>query len=241
MNYNPPYYKNLFENYGFKTYFDQYCYSLKVQERPQKKFYDRYEKFVNDPDYSAVYLRKNNLKKFASDFANVYNKAWANHFGNKQMTDEQALLLFKKSKPILDEQLCWFVYHKNEPIAFWFNLPDINPIIKKLNGKFDLFHKLKFLWLKKKNTTRKFIGLVFGIAPEFQGTGIDGYLIISGANALQTKGLYLDMEMQWIGDFNPKMINVAEGLGTTRTRILKTYRYLFDRDREFKRYPIMLR
>src|SRR5690348_13845979 len=28
MNYNPPYYIELFESYGFRTYFEQWCYSL---------------------------------------------------------------------------------------------------------------------------------------------------------------------------------------------------------------------
>jgi hypothetical protein len=46
--------------------------------------------------------------------------------------------------------------------------------------------------------------------------------------------------MQWIGDFNPKMINVAESIGdTVRSRKLTTYRYLFDRTAEFKRHPIV--
>jgi hypothetical protein len=45
--------------------------------------------------------------------------------------------------------------------------------------------------------------------------------------------------MQWIGDFNPRMINIAENLGTHRSRILSTYRYLFDRQKEFKRHPIL--
>ena len=84
------------------------------------------------------------------------------------------------------------------------------------------------------------VGIVFGIAPEFQGTGIDGYMIISGANVIQPAGKYDELEMQWIGDFNPKMINIAESLGTTRTRILKTYRILFDETKEFKRHPIMI-
>jgi hypothetical protein len=46
--------------------------------------------------------------------------------------------------------------------------------------------------------------------------------------------------MQWIGDFNPKMLNVAAGLGDTfRSRVLTTYRYLFDRTREFKPHPMI--
>lgn len=239
MNYNPPYYVSLFENYGFGAYFNQYCYSLDVRKRPMQKFYERYDKFSNDPDYSARHIEKNNLEKYADDFASVYNKAWAAHFGNKLMSKEQAMQLFKKMKPILDEELAWFVYFREEPVAFWFNIPDINSIVKHLNGRFNLLSKLKFLWLQKRGACRKFIGLIFGIAPEFQGTGIDGYLIISGANVIQVSGKYDELEMQWIGDFNPKMINIAENLGTKRIRVLKTYRYLFDRTKEFKRYPIM--
>jgi hypothetical protein len=46
--------------------------------------------------------------------------------------------------------------------------------------------------------------------------------------------------MQWIGAFNPKMLNVAEGIGDTfRSRILVTYRYLFDRTKEFKPHPTL--
>ena len=46
--------------------------------------------------------------------------------------------------------------------------------------------------------------------------------------------------MQWIGEFNPKMVNVAEALGTFRNRLLTTYRYLFDQTKEFKRHPILV-
>jgi hypothetical protein len=52
--------------------------------------------------------------------------------------------------------------------------------------------------------------------------------------------LYDDFEMQWIGDFNPKMINIAESLGTHPSRRLITYRYLFDQTKEFKRHPILV-
>jgi hypothetical protein len=45
--------------------------------------------------------------------------------------------------------------------------------------------------------------------------------------------------MQWIGEFNPKMINVAESLGTHRSRKLITYRYQFDRTKEFHMHPIL--
>jgi hypothetical protein len=81
--------------------------------------------------------------------------------------------------------------------------------------------------------------LVFGIVPEFQGKGVDAYMIMEGAKVIQNGPIYDDYEMQWIGEFNPKMINVVESLGTHRTRRLITYRYLFDRTKEFKQHPVL--
>ncbi|HEX6193416.1 MAG TPA: hypothetical protein VFZ42_13675, partial [Chitinophagaceae bacterium] len=101
------------------------------------------------------------------------------------------------------------------------------------------WHKLKFLWVKKTKPCNKFVGLVFGIVPDWQGKGVDSYMIVEGANLIQRYNLYENYEMQWIGEFNPKMINVAENLGTYRSRILTTYRYLFDRTKEFKPHPIL--
>ena len=39
MNYNLPYYQKLFENYGFKIFYNQVCWHLFVQTRLSDKFY----------------------------------------------------------------------------------------------------------------------------------------------------------------------------------------------------------
>ena len=88
---------------------------------------------------------------------------------------------------------------------------------------------------------KKFTGLVFGVVPEFQGKGIDAYIIVEAGKVVQSSQVpYTEYEMQWVGDFNPKMLNVAQGLGdVSQSRRLTTYRYLFDRTKEFKRHPIL--
>lgn len=81
---------------------------------------------------------------------------------------------------------------------------------------------------------------MFGIIPEFQEKGIDAYMIVEAAKIIQTKTAYTEYEMQWIGDFNPKMINVVKNIGDTfRSRVLTTYRYLFDRSLPFKAHPVI--
>jgi hypothetical protein len=68
---------------------------------------------------------------------------------------------------------------------------------------------------------------------------IDGYMIWEGTQHLRKHTDFTITELQWIGDFNPKMIKIAETLDTTVTRKLATYRYLFDRNKEFERHPML--
>jgi hypothetical protein len=138
--------------------------------------------------------------------------------------------------------MIWFAYYNNNPIAMFVNIPDLNQWFKHLHGKFDLWHKLKFLWVKKTIKGTRFNGLVFGVVPEYQGKGIDAFLVGEAAKTVLDPSFeYYDYEMQWIGDFNPKMINVAQSLGDVRqSRKLTTYRFLFDRTKEFRRHPILL-
>jgi hypothetical protein len=239
MNYNPSYYIELFESYGFKTFFEQWCYSLDPLVRPQEKFYRRHDEIADNKDYRAEYLRKKNLSKYAEDFRTIYNKAWVKHGSGKELDSKQVQLFFKKMKPVIDEKVIWYVYYKDEPVACWVNLPDINQIFRRFNGKFGWLQKLQFIFFLKRRVIKKFIGLVFGVVPEHQGKGVDSFMIIEGANLIQKEKLYEEFEMQWIGDFNPKMVSIAENLGTHRTRVLITYRYLFDRAKEFKRHPFL--
>ncbi len=239
MNYNYPYYVELFENYGFKTYFNQECFSLPITQQLQPKLHERHENIAKDPDFKAEYLKLNNLDKYVSDFVTIYNKAWASHGGGKDISLSQGQLIFKTMKPVIDPKIVWFVYYKNEPVAFWLNLPDLNQYFKHLNGNFGLFHKLKFLWYKTFKKSKRVVGIAFGVVPEWQGKGVDNFMIIEGQKVMKAELPYTDYEMQWIGDFNPKMINIAKGLGAELSRKLCTYRYHFDENRPVERHKVI--
>lgn len=242
MNYNPPYYVDLFCNYGFQLFYNQFCFALEAQKPISSKTLERYNILASTPGMCVKTIRKNQLEKFAADFTTVYNKAWAGHGGLKQLAVEQVIVMFKKMKPVIDEKIVYFAYCNEEPIGIFLNLPDLNQYFKHLHGKFGLLQKLYFLWMQKFRPAKKFTGLVFGVVPEWQGKGVDALMIGTCQKIIQVPSKpYTEYEMQWIGDFNPKMINVAEGFGDTyKSRNLATYRYLFDRSKEFKRHPVVL-
>jgi hypothetical protein len=240
MNYNPPYYKDLFENYGFKPFFHQLCFGLDPMKTLSDKLLQRHAAVAADPAYSARMIEKKHLEKYADDFLAIYNGAFAGHGGLKSMRREQAQLLFKKMKPLIDESVVWFAYHEQKPIAMFVNIPELNQYYKHFNGRFGLLQKLQFLWLRSRGACRHFTGIVFAVVPEFQAKGIDAFVVGESAKVIQPAKFYTHYEMQWIGDFNPKMVNVAKTLGDTYvSRKLTTYRYLFDRSKEFKRHPMV--
>ena len=103
----------------------------------------------------------------------------------------------------------------------------------------DYLNQLNADWVKATKRNKKFTEIIFGIVPEFQRKGVDAFMIMEAAKVIQEPMLYDDYEMQWIGDFNPKMMNVAASLGTHISRKLITYRYIFDRTKEFKRHPVL--
>jgi hypothetical protein len=238
-NYSPPYYKDLFEAYGFQVYFYQLTFGRKVDGPLDDKLYYKANLIAQDPDYRFDYIRKKNWNTLAGLIRTVYNKAWANRGEIPELTDIQAKLIVKQMQPIMDEKLVWFGYYKDEPIAFLLALPEVNQIFKYVNGKLDLIGKIKFLWHSWRKTNRKAFGVLFGVVPAHHGKGIDGAIIEAFRALLQRDYLrYEDFELNWIGDFNTKMIKVCEQINGSIVKRHATYRKLFDETKPFKRFPI---
>lgn len=239
MNYNPPWYRDLFEGYGFREYFQQYTYGMKVHDPRPEKYYKRSDAITADPDYTFRHVEMDKLDAYAEDFRRIFNEAFASMHGGREMSPAAARKVMQSMKPVIVDYLMWFGYHKDRPIAFFINIPDINQYFKHVNGKMDLVGKLKFLWHARiHRTVRKFIGIVFGVVPDYQAKGVEGAIIIAAHNVIAPTMKWFDIELQWIGDFNPKMMRVADNLGAHVTKTHITYRYLFDRERAYERHPI---
>ncbi|MBU8891995.1 MAG: hypothetical protein KOO66_04405 [Bacteroidales bacterium] len=237
MPYNFPYYKDLFEAYGFENYFNQYTYYRLVnKEGLSDVIKEKAERLKRNPKYHFEHFDKKNPERFTEDFRVIYNKAWARFPGVSEMKPAHAKVLMKSLKPILDERIMWFAYFGNEPIAFFLQVPEINQIVKYLNGKMNLIGKLKFLFYKSIGKCDTVLGLIFGIIPEYQAKGIEGGIVMAFANeALKKNFPYKHLQFNWIGDFNPSMMKVLQQVGSKILKTHVTYRYLFDRSKLFKR------
>ncbi len=238
MPYNYPYYNTLFENYGFKNYFNQYTYHIDVQGGSHSPVIrEKAARLHRDPDYHFEILNKENKKRIPGDFMTIFNKAWARFPGVSRIRKEQAKAIFRELKPIMDRHAVIFGYYHNDPIAFYVMVPDLNPLIRNFKGKMNLLHQLKLMFdLKITKKCNRLIGLIFGVVPEHQGKGVESALVVRFEEEIFSGRVkYTDLEMNWIGDFNPGMMKLVEQIGGTIHKKHITYRYLFDPSKKFER------
>lgn len=237
--YNFPYYKELFENYGFLTYYNQEGFHLDISKPLPERFEKIARWIANKPAYTFEHFRWGNINDYVNDFAEVYNKAWASFKKNfEPMQAEYIIHTLKKARQIIEEQFVWIAYYEGKPIAIYLMYPDLNQILKHLDGRLHPLNLLKFLWLKKRKTMTRARGVLMGVIPEYQGRGVEAAIILKLQEMFKRKSHYTEIEFSWVGDFNPKMKNIFLSVGSVPAKKYKTYRYLFDREKEFKRYPI---
>lgn len=239
MNYNPPYYQKFFEGFGFKTYYEQICYKRDLYVPAQEVFVRKSESLLSNQDFRVSNCRGRSLKQIAEDFVTVYNAAWGGYLGFKKMHLSQAQKMINAMKQVMDKDILIFAYHNERPIGFYINLPEVNEFMQHVNGNLNAWGIMKFLYHKWFSKRQVMVGLVFGVDREYHGKGVEGAMIKFCEEKVVTLNRYKETIMTWIGDFNPKMIHIAENLGAKPYRKLITYRKLFDENAEFQRHPIL--
>lgn len=226
MNYNFPYYKAFFEDYGFKTQYEQITNHLDVN----KPFSERFTKIANwvikKPGYDFRHFEVSKMEKFTADFMEIYNDAWKDFENFVPITHATIAESFKKMKPLMDEKLIWFAYIDDEPAAFVIILPDANQMLKPLNGKLNLIGKLQFLYYRWKGVSRM-RAIVMGTKQKYQKHGLESAIFIKLKEYVLPLKQYDELELSWVGDFNEKMIAIHAAVGATFGKKHLTMRYIF--------------
>lgn len=237
MNYNLPYYQKFFENAGFQVYYKQLCYKRDLSIPAQEVFVRKNNMLLSDPGYRITSAKGKSLEQIAVDFVTVYNSAWAGLHGFKKMQLQQARNAMKAMKQVMDKDIMVFVYHHDKPIGFYINLPEINEFMQHVNGNLNWWGMLKFAYYRYFGKRNTMVGIVFGVDRDYHGKGVEGAMIKWAEENIVSLNRYKETILTWIGDFNPKMIRIAENLGAEKYRTLHTYRKMLNPELEFVPHP----
>ena len=236
--YNPPYYQQFFDEYGFKLYFRQDTYLLQKDSFSPDRVERISQRVEAKPEHTFEHINPRELRKYAGDFVYIYNAAWQKFENFKPVTVNEILAVFKSMAPVIDKEFIKFAYVNGEPAGFLVALPDVNQIFKHLHGKMDLLAKLKFLYYRYTTKINKLKGLVFGIHPKFHNVGLDAVLVYKTYLSMSKDWQYQSISINWVGGFNPKMQKFMNALSGQLEKVHYTYRYMIDESIPFKPYEL---
>lgn len=239
MPYHHSYYKDFFYNYGFKVYFEQYSYHRDIEKPLQDRFRKIAEWIAKKPEFKFKHFTYKEKDKLIDDLIYIYTEAWQFHDNFTPLEKKTITEIMDDAKLILEEEFVWFAYYNEKPIAFFVMMPDLNQAIKHINGKLNLINKLKLLYLLKKKVITRARITVMGVVPDFQGKGIESAIFLHLDDVMRRKPHYKELELSWVGDFNPKMQSIYEAVGGVKMKTHQTLRYLFNPNAPYKRYPLI--
>ncbi len=224
MPYNFPYYQALVENYGFKPYFTQITKHLDLKT----PFPDRFWKIAEWVNKRGGFV----FKHFTYQEANKFIRDLKEHHEHFIPLDVDLVRKeMEGAKPILEEDFIWFVYKDDQPVAFYIMFPDANMIFRHFNGKLTLWNKLRFVYYKKTKEITRIRQTMMGVIPKFQGQGIESAIFWYLRQPVLIERPHItEMELSWVGDFNPKMMAIQEAVNAKPGKIHITYRLLFSDD-----------
>lgn len=227
MNYHHPYYRKFFETYGFFNYFEQVTNHLDMTVPFPERFWKIADWISKKPGFSYEHFRLAEADKYIRDLKTIYDQAWANHKHFTPLNEKDIKTALQKAKPILDEELIWFAYHQGNPIAFLVMFPDVNQIFRHFNGRITLFNKLRFVYYRWKKEIKRTRITVMGVVPQFQRHGIESAIFRQLRDVFDRRPHYQEVELSWVGDFNPRMQSLHEAVGGKFGKKHITYRKLF--------------
>lgn len=217
MPYNPLYYLEFTERYGFLKARDLLAYFI---DRI-KDLSGRLKEFLEKIDRSNMAIRSINMNNFYSELEivkDIYNSAWSKNWGFIPMTSEEIDYLAHRLKPLIVPELVLICEVNREPAGFLMALPDYNRILKRLNGKLGLTGMLKFLLLKNKIDSIRL--MTMGVKKKYRKRGLDSLLYLESFNNVIKRGVK-QAELSWILEENILTCRAAEMMGG---KLYKRYR-----------------
>lgn len=222
-SYNPPWYQDYFEKYGFEKQFDRLGFWFDLDEIPEKlvrgaEIAQKRYKFTVRP------VNLDNLESDILAIKHVVDKATPTEWPDMISPSlEEVRAEVKKLIPIAEPELVFIAEAEDgEPIGLSITLPDYNQIIKRMNGKIFPLGWLKFLYLKKKVNTARLFALM--VIPEYHRKGVSAALYKYTMDAAKQRG-YIGGDASSIHEFNLEIYNDALGSGGKAYRRFRVYQY----------------
>ncbi|MBN1953130.1 MAG: hypothetical protein JW801_18135 [Bacteroidales bacterium] len=220
--YNPPRYNLYFTGFGLEKVKDLLCWEISVADG-----YAIPQRILQQTDTVqkryGIRLRHLKMKEYDTEIDNLIelsNKCLIENWGYSPVTDAEVMAMANDMKRIIQPKGVIFAEDASgKQVGFAIVLPDINSLLKGLNGRLFPFGFIKLLWgIPRLSRYRMF---ALGVLPEYQGKAVDSLIYRELHRTLTAKDLW--MEINYVLEDNMPMVNAIHKLNATPSRRYRVY------------------
>ncbi|MBI2026362.1 MAG: GNAT family N-acetyltransferase [Deltaproteobacteria bacterium] len=221
MSYNPSYYPTLLEGHGLKKSKDLFAYYLDIQADPTGL-----EALSNIAGYVRESMNivvrnidlKKNFEKEVRLASKIYNDAWKENWDFTPLSEEEIYFMLQGLRGVAMPEFTFVVEVDGEPAGFCLALPNVNEVLKNINGRLLPFGWWKLLHGMKKISSLRVFAL--GVLQKYHHSGLGAVcydeLVKRGHQKNMLKG-----ELSWVLEDNEKLNKSLRHLGV---KLYKKYR-----------------
>lgn len=223
MPHHRPYQGGLIEQAGLSKIKDVYAWKYLVGDVPKRaqKAHDDIEAM---PEVRTRQVDPKNIERDVRVVMDVFNDAWSDNWGFVKLTENELRKMAQDLKPILMPELTFITEINGEPAAVGMALPNINEMIRDLNGKLLPFGAAKLLWRLKVKGPETARLIILGIRKKYRNVrqygGLSIYLYVKMNHGGQRLGIRWG-ELSWTLEDNAP---VNTGIKFMGGKIYKRYR-----------------
>ena len=214
MGHHRPEYRAWIEAAGYSKARDLLTYEVDIAHWNDARIDRLIVMGERNPKIRIRTVDKSRFAEEARIILGLLNDAWADNWGYVPLTASEIAYAGKKLKPIIYEDLVRIAEFQGEPVAFMITLPDINELIRDLDGKLFPLGWAKLLWrLRRPRPARARVPLM-GVARKLHGTRLASqlaFMLIEYTRRVCVKNYGIHVgEFGWILEDNKGMLSIAE-------------------------------
>jgi hypothetical protein len=222
MTYNPPYYPRLVESCDFAKEKDLLAFLIDGDYRLPEWMNSLAGRIARK---KGIHIRGMNPKDAAAEFAlirEIYNDGWSSNWGFVPLSNNEIRDIQKNVMQFADPDLAFFIYYENEPAAVCVIFPDINPLLKHLNGRIGVVGLLKAILYRGEIKGMRL--LIFGIKEKYRQMGIPILAFHHIYEVAKSKKKYHYLELGWTLEDNESINSLIEESGAKTYKKYRIFR-----------------
>jgi ribosomal protein S18 acetylase RimI-like enzyme len=219
--YNPPYYRQHFEAYGFRKTIDWYAYRMSGEQGIPENLYRLKDKLHGK--LGGIKFRNIDMSRYwdeARRMLAVFNEAWKDNQDHLPLTEKQWFHFAKEAKAVFKPELLILAEKEDQLVGYSLSVPDANQAIKQTKGRLFPFGLIRLMLAMKKIDRIKVYHV--GILPEFRATGIQLYFLLETFEQAKRMG-YREADLSLVVENNTNAIGVLNRIGAQRYKTFRHY------------------